>query len=288
MSSSYKPPRCTSLDHVDLSRFRRALWGFCFKKNKKKELHPYIQQRSVLLILPMETHNFILSDSSLCGLLACNSFSTQTRHLASCISSWRVGGEHPGPSTCAVSSHKTCHDPHPHTHTHTHRPPPWPDAGPKDTHSHITDIPHIGEKHTESPMRLWLHTESTQLLQPLTQNSPVCLESLNNWKSISHLCLQTWSCCVASKGRTVKHQPTHMPSPSLLPPPPSFLHPLLLLTFSAPPSLLFYYSLFFFITFLSTDSFVSFLSYILFMSPPVFSFLSLTHSSSVSLLCWEF
>lgn len=104
------------------------------------------------------------------------------------------------------------------------------------------------------------------------------LENLYDCKSISHLCLQTWSCCVASKSRTVKHQPTHMPSPSLLPSPsPSFLHPLLLLTFSAPPSLL----LNLFITFLSPISFVSFLSYFLFISPPVFLFVSLSLTLSL-------
>ena len=179
MSSSYKPPRCTSLDHVDLSRFRRALWGFCFKKNKKKELHPYIQQRWVLLILPMETHNFILSDSSLCGLLACNSFSTQTRHLASCISSWRVGGEHPGPSTCAVSSHKTCHDPHPHTHTHTPSTAMarrWPEGHSLAHNGHSSHwretygIPHeVVTPHRKHPAVTAAHTELTGLFRESEQ-----------------------------------------------------------------------------------------------------------------------
>lgn len=47
--------------------------------------------------------------------------------------------------------------------------------------------------HRKHPAVTDTHTELTSLL-----------ENLYDCKSISHLCLQTWSCCVVSKSRTVK------------------------------------------------------------------------------------
>lgn len=115
------------LDLVDI----KVIWNVCVSK---KRCTPTLGLSTFSYqILPMETHYLIHCDSSLCGFLAPISFSVQTRHLASCISTQNVRGQHSAPSTCAVPTHKTCHDPHPQIHRQRQETP-W--HWPADTHSH--------------------------------------------------------------------------------------------------------------------------------------------------------
>lgn len=138
---SYVPCRM-SLGLVDIWEHWVRVWGIWrMSLFQKKSCSPTLG--FICFSRPILKHYFIHRDSSLCGLLARYTFSTQTRHLASCISTQKMlPASTQVPPRVLFQHTRHVMIPHPRCSTrttriigtHTHTRTPW--QRPTDTYSH--------------------------------------------------------------------------------------------------------------------------------------------------------